>query len=203
MELLIGIIIALIVLVSLSIHEYAHALVASLFGDDTAKHAGRLTLNPIAHWDNVGTTLLVGLIILRSLGLALPVFGWGKPVPIDEGKFENPRWSSFNVAIAGPMSNFVIAFILAVIYKLTDGGTFIDSILILSVNLNVFLGLFNLLPIAPLDGSKLLRLFIPEELYINLHTNPLLFYGMILLVFWFLLTPLQIFAQNISQFLLG
>lgn len=156
-------------LIALSVHEWAHAMVANRLGDPTAKEQGRLTLNPIAHLDLMGTLLffLVG-------------FGWGKPVPVDPRYFKHWKRDTALVSIAGPVSNLCIAFLafggLLLLspgalsgdpWELLMGGVhgslatvFVD-ILRISIALNLGLMAFNLLPIAPLDGSKVLQVFIP------------------------------------------
>lgn len=192
-----------VILVSLSVHEFAHAVVANLFGDDTAKHEGRMSLNPIKHWDPIGTSLLVGLIFLNAFGLRVPIFGWGKPVPVDEGNFENPRWHGLQTAIAGPLSNAILAVSIAYIGRVMGATGFAAELIQLAVYLNIFLMFFNLLPIPPLDGSRILRLFLPEETYYALATNPVVFYLLILGVLFFLVDPLQGASIRLTTFLLG
>src|SRR3989338_8659897 len=164
-------------LIALSVHEWAHAMVANRLGDPTAKEQGRLTLNPIAHLDLMGTILffLVG-------------FGWGKPVPIDPRYFKHWKRDTALVSIAGPVSNLIVAFLafggllLIATGGLTDdpwellmggaGGTFASvfiDILRISIALNLGLMAFNLLPIAPLDGSKILQVFIPYRYDVQYH----------------------------------
>jgi len=193
----------IVLLLSLSVHEFAHAWVANLFGDPTARVEGRMSLNPLKHWDPLGTTLLVVLILLNSFGLPVPVIGWGKPVPVDERNFENPVWHGFQTAIAGPMSNLLFATILALVFRLFEPTGVIGDILTLAVYINAFLMFFNLLPIPPLDGSRILRLFLPEETYWSLASNPILFYVLFLVVVFFLATPLQHYSAQLSQFLLN
>jgi len=193
-----------IILVSLSVHEFAHAYVANLFGDPTAKLEGRLTLNPIAHWDPIGTTLLVGLLLLSGLGLSFPViFGWGKPVPVNEGNFENPRFHGFQTAIAGPMSNFVLALLIALLVRFAQLPEVLQSILVTAIFLNLFLMFFNLLPIPPLDGSRILRLFISERAYFALAANPLILIVLLILVISFLGQYLVLATASLTRLLLG
>jgi len=192
-----------IILVSLSVHEFAHAFTANLFGDPTAKDLGRMSVNPIRHWDTIGTTLLVGLIFLSSLGLRVPVFGWGKPVPVDERNFENPRLYGLQVALAGPMSNFLLAAVLAIIYRLIQPAGLGAEVLIMAVYLNLFLMFFNLLPIPPLDGSRLLQLFLPAQLYFALASNPIIFIVIILGTLSFLLPYLLLATSFLAGRLLG
>lgn len=202
-ELIIGLGIIIIVLVSLSVHEFAHAFVANIFGDPTAKLEGRLSLNPIRHWDPVGTTLLVGLLLLRVFGFNLPVFGWGKPVPVNERNFENPVLYGLQTALAGPMSNFILAIAAASLLRFVQLPMIVDSFLTLAVYLNIFLMLFNLLPIPPLDGSRILRLFLPEQVYFSLANNPLLFFGIFFFVLYFLLDYLVLYSSQLTSLLIG
>jgi Zn-dependent protease len=202
-ELLGSLIVIVIVLVSLSVHEFAHAFVANLFGDPTARLEGRMTLNPLAHWDRIGTTLLVALLILNAFGLPVPVFGWGKPVPIDERNFDNPRWFGLQTALAGPLSNFILAAVLGLLVRSVGLPIWLADALTLAVYLNIFLMLFNLIPVPPLDGSRILRLFISDEIYYALASNPLVFYAVFFLIIFFLLTPLASFSQTLANFLLG
>lgn len=192
-----------VILFSLSVHEYAHALVASIFGDDTAKRDGRQTINPLAHWDQVGTTLLVGLLILRAFGAQLPVLGWGKPVPVNEDNFDNPRIQGLQVALAGPLSNLILATVFAVLARLIGGSGLWTDLLISAVYLNVFLMFFNLIPIPPLDGSRILRLFISDRAYYSLSSNPIVFIILIFLVFGFLLNYLVALSLLLSEKLLS
>ncbi len=200
---LIGLGVILLVLMSLTVHEFAHAFVANLFGDPTAKMDGRMSLNPLRHWDPIGTTLLVGLLALRLFGLNLPVFGWGKPVPVDERNFENPRMYGIQTALAGPMSNFILAILFAALYRFVVLPDELGVIIFLGVYLNLFLMFFNLLPIPPLDGSRLLRLFLPEQTYFALASNPLLFFGIFFLVIFFLLDYLVLASNQLTAVLLG
>jgi Zn-dependent protease len=140
-----------VILLSLTVHEFAHALVANIRGDKTAERMGRLTLNPIVHIDPMG------LIPLLLLG-----FGWAKPVPFNPYNLKDSQWDPVWVALAGPFSNLAIAIISAVILRILSvtGGMAASSLLpvflILLVIINLFLLFFNLLPVHPLDGSKLL-----------------------------------------------
>lgn len=174
-----------------------------MFGDSTAKDAGRMSLNPIKHWDPVGTSLLVGLIILNVFGLGVPILGWGKPVPVDEDNFENPRWHGLQTAIAGPLSNAVLAVIIALVGRAIAPIGFVADLIGLAVTINVFLMFFNLLPIPPLDGSRILRLFLPEETYFALATNPVVFYVLLFGVLFFLVEPLHGASIRLTSFLLG
>jgi len=147
-------------------HEYAHGLVSNIWGDTTAKDAGRLTLNPLPHIDPVGTLLFP--IINMASGMNI-LFGWAKPVPIDPRRFRKYRPGLFWVSIAGVSMNFLLAIISAFIYaaiKLWMPEDFylyepLSAMAIVSVQLNYALGIFNLIPLPPLDGSKVIQAFLP------------------------------------------
>lgn len=203
-DLIYGVSLIVIILISLSVHEFAHAAVANLFGDPTAKLEGRLSLNPLKHWDSIGTTLLVVLLGFRALGLTgLPVFGWGKPVPVNEDNFDNPRLNGIQTALAGPMSNFILALLLAVILKFVDPGQIIGSIILTAIYLNIFLMFFNLLPIPPLDGSRLLRLFISDRAYYSIASNPLFLFGAIFLLIFVLADYIVIASTYLTSVIVG
>ena len=167
--------------IAIVFHEVAHGYAAKLLGDNTASERGRLTLNPIAHVSPVGTLLVPGALAL----VGAPIFGWAKPVPVMKSRLTNPRWGMMAVAAAGPASNFVLAGLGAIALGLvwTSGAQFNpdDASSPLLVNatgepqflmsgfyffilINVFLGLFNLLPIPPFDGSHILGGLLPAPL---------------------------------------
>ena len=157
-------VISIIILIFSAIfHEIAHGLVAERLGDPTARLLGRLTLNPIPHIDPLMSILLPLLLIL---GGSPVVFGAAKPVPVDPFNLREPRKDMALVSLAGPLTNFLIATITAFIFKFV--GPFITDPLLLAiiytiVQLNLLLGIFNLLPIPPLDGSKIFAMFLPEH----------------------------------------
>lgn len=167
--------------VAIVFHEVAHGYVANVLGDPTARERGRLTLNPIPHVDPIGTLLVPGVLAL----FGGPVFGWAKPVPVIKGRLRNPRYGMMAVAAAGPASNFVIALIAAVLFGFfaPDGAQFgstpgsamliedasgdfrpLTTMLFYMMLINVFLGLFNLLPIPPFDGSHIVGGLLPRSL---------------------------------------
>lgn len=143
-----------ILLVTITIHEFAHALVADRLGDPTPRLAGRLTLNPISHIDPIG---FIMLLLVR--------FGWAKPVPINPYNFSDPRRGSLLVSLAGPLSNFLFAWILAILYRMLPiiYGEVVASILSYAIWINLALAVFNLIPIPPLDGSHILEYFLPPH----------------------------------------
>jgi Zn-dependent protease len=146
------------VILAITFHEFSHGWVAHYLGDETAARAGRLTLNPIAHIDPVGTLLLPFLLAIAGL----PPIGWAKPVPINPNNFNNPRLGSALTAIAGPVSNFLQASLAAILLKLTIGMSNTLYLFLASVvSINLLLMVFNLIPIPPLDGSKFFGYFIP------------------------------------------
>lgn len=148
------IIFILILLFSVIFHEVAHGLMAERLGDPTARYAGRLTLNPIPHIDLFGSILLpLFLLVVHSPVL----FGAAKPVPVDYRNLRNLRRDMFLVSIAGPATNIILAFLASLVYRFSPGLSQIGQGLILqTVILNLVLGVFNLIPIPPLDGSKAL-----------------------------------------------
>lgn len=161
-----------ILLFSLCFHEYAHGWVAKLKGDRTAELMGRLTLNPLPHMDLTGTVILPGItVILNSMGMHLPFFGWAKPVPVNVRNLSNPRSDMFWIALAGPMSNILLAFVgtflLAFFHKslITSGYyTALTTLTQQFIVTNLFLAVFNLIPLNPLDGGKILARFLPLSL---------------------------------------
>ncbi len=149
-----------VILVSMTIHEAMHGFMAYYLGDDTAKLQGRLTLNPIKHIDPF-LTILLPMILLFTGG---PVFGGAKPVPFNPARVRHGEWGSALVALAGPFVNLLFAFITYGIYTLVDptpGGTLSD-VLVLAVMVNLGFFVFNMLPIPPLDGSRLLFAIAPD-----------------------------------------
>lgn len=193
-----------LILLSIAIHEFSHALAALWLGDPTAKMEGRLTLNPLAHFDVIG---LLAILFTR--------FGWGKSVPITPQNFNNPVRDSAIVSLAGPLSNFVFAGILLLSMKLisvfivgNNSILLLESILIAFV-VSVSLGLFNLLPLYPLDGEKILRFLLPlswrapVSSFLKTYSIPLLILAIIpilpggrsILGLWF--TPLSVIIDSL------
>ncbi len=155
-----------IVFFSIIIHEIAHGLMAERHGDPTARMMGRITLNPIPHIDPIGTILLPGIMILMSLlfGSSLVIFGWAKPVPINPRNLNNPKRDMMWIGISGPAANFGIAIFLAVVFRLLVREVSLGGIILFyGVAINLLLAVFNLIPIPPLDGSRILSGLLPER----------------------------------------
>ncbi|PUB16838.1 site-2 protease family protein [Paenisporosarcina sp. OV554] len=162
--------------IAFTLHEFMHAWMASFFGDDTAKNAGRVTLNPLKHLDVFGTLLIF-----------IAGIGWAKPVPVNSSYFATRRIQSIIVSLVGPLSNFVLAFIgFSIIYFLPVNHSF-ESFLNIFVSLNVVLGVFNLLPLPPLDGYRIISSLFPTKMQMKL--RPLETYGSIVFLV-VMLTPI-------------
>ncbi len=158
-------------ILSITLHEAAHGIVAWKLGDDTAKRMGRLSLNPLRHIDRVGTILLPGFLLISQLltvGHVVFMFGWAKPVPVAAWRFPNPRRGMMIVAAAGPAMNFLLAWLAALtLHALPYLPQPADALLLEFVGdfvqFNLVLGLFNLLPIPPLDGGRIVVGLLPEK----------------------------------------
>jgi Zn-dependent protease len=157
---------AIPILFAITLHEVAHGWVARYFGDDTAARLGRLSLNPIKHVDPVGTVLVPTVMWLFSGFL----FGWAKPVPVIASNLRQPRQHMAIVAVAGPLANLVMALVWAGVFKLAltlgghgAGAQFLTLMAIGGIAINLILMVLNLLPIPPLDGSRVLNGFLPER----------------------------------------
>ena len=165
-----------VLLLAISAHEAAHAWMSSRFGDDTARLLGRVTLNPVAHTDLVGTLLIpiVGFIV-ASMGGSFFLLGWGKPTPVNPLRWRNKDLANVMVSIAGILANLLIATIAFIIlkvlirtgvyFRMSDSlqepvGLFLEYLLVMNISLAVF----NLLPFPPLDGSKVLETFLPDSM---------------------------------------
>ncbi|MGD8292066.1 MAG: site-2 protease family protein [Desulfobacterales bacterium] len=150
------------ILLALTFHEYAHAYVANRFGDDTAKQNGRLSLNPLRHLDPLGTIMIF-----------LVHFGWAKPVPVNPYRLKNPKKDMLWISAAGPLSNMALALASGILLRIfiatvetpdqTSFMTLLTYVIFMSLQINLALAIFNILPIAPLDGSKILSGLLPDS----------------------------------------
>ncbi len=147
------IIYAICLIIAITIHEFSHALTADRLGDPTPRSQGRLTLNPLKHLDPIGTIMIF-----------LVHFGWGKPVPIDPYNLKNPKKDEMLISLAGPASNLIFAALLSLIVRFIPLGLLATFLLSTAIQFNVLLAVFNLIPIPPLDGSKILLNLLPTSI---------------------------------------
>jgi Zn-dependent protease len=151
-------------LLALTVHEFAHGLVAERFGDPTARMMGRVTLNPIPHIDPFGTIILPGLLIIMKAPF---VFGWAKPVPVNPYNLRNPKRDMIWISLAGPVANLIFAFVCGTVLRLilpfVEGGPVLQF-LAWAVMVSLVLAAFNLIPVPPLDGSGILKGLLPDRM---------------------------------------
>ena len=153
------------VTVAITIHEFAHALIADRLGDPTARLHDRLSLNPLNHYDRTGTTLLLATSILRALGAPVIPFGWAKPVEFDPYNLRHPLRDTALIALAGPAINLLLALAFAFLLKTFFMEFALINVLITAlITINTALAIFNLIPIHPLDGSKIILWLLPKDL---------------------------------------
>ena len=195
-------------LLAITMHEAAHAFMAKKLGDNTANAQGRLTLDPFNHVDVVGTIVVPIVLLIMQSGF---LFGWAKPVPVVSSNFKRPKLGLAIVAFCGPLANFIMALGWGLLLKITLMGylNFLNNIIIIQwlsqvchigIQFNIFLLVFNMIPIPPLDGSKCLAYFLPfpyDKRYSDLEDH-----GMILLMSALWLTPLRRLMMIASSFLL-
>lgn len=170
------------VLIAITFHEAAHGWVASRLGDDTALRQGRVTFNPVAHIDPVGTIVLPGMLIAAGTGF---LFGWAKPVPVNFGRLGHPRRDMVLVALAGPGINIVLAIVAALGLHLLPlapepAASWIGDNLINAIQINVLLAVFNMLPLPPLDGGRVAVGILPRQLALPLARTER--YGLFILI---------------------
>ena len=202
----------IILIFSIIIHEMAHGYAALFLGDNTAERSGRLTLNPIPHIDFFGSILIPGMLIL----IASPfLFGYAKPVPYNPQNLRDKKWGEAKVAAAGPISNLILAAIfmlsIGVLFFLEEGTDVTYQVLKSAVILNIFLAVLNLIPIPPLDGSKVLldvlkNFWIAKYVMIRnffIKNQLFLFFGLLIIIFNFnFLSYITIWIYEVYQYLI-
>lgn len=183
-----------VLLFSVIVHEFCHGWAAWAHGDDTAEKAGRLTLSPVAHVDAFGTLFVPVMCFLSGA----PMFGWARPVPVDQSRLRGGRRDMARVAFAGPAANFILAFLAVLALRLAAFGPQGEGLaadlrqaLMFAALINLFLGFFNLIPVSPLDGSQVLSGLLPEKLSkLYLRHAP---YGLFILI-------ALIFSKKLGEF---
>ncbi|MBK7842749.1 MAG: site-2 protease family protein [Bdellovibrionales bacterium] len=194
-------------LFALCFHEFAHGWVARRKGDRTAELMGRLTLNPFAHLDWFGTVILP----IMAIAFQWPLFGWAKPVPVNERNLKNPKKDMFWIALAGPLSNLILAVIGAFVLGLAHPflspslGESVASLMVGFIWINLLLAVFNLVPVHPLDGGKVLARFLPDEVNRKLEEhqhmlNMILIGAFMMGGFRFLAYPVAFFRDYLIEF---
>jgi Zn-dependent protease len=189
-------------------HEMAHAWMAYSLGDPTAKYEGRLTLNPLNHIDPVGALVLI-ISLVTSGGRVC--FGWAKPVPFDPRYLRNPHRDSLLIALAGPGSNIIMAAVIGLLFfkfQLLPLNGFLANFLLLFVVVNIGFGIFNLIPIPPLDGWKVLQGLLPKEIAYKLmefeyRFNPMMLIMFIFVIVWFISPVLGFINGHLLRWFTG
>ena len=198
----------LILLFSIILHEYSHGYIAYKNGDDTAYLKGRLTFNPIKHIDPMGTFVLPLLCYLMHL----PLFGWARPVPVNFLRLNNPKKDMAKVAFAGPASNLLMVALCVLIFKilvvLNIQEVLFYKILIYGIQINLILAIFNLIPIPPLDGSKIIASFLPDRQslrYLSLERYGMIFVIILIVTgaFRMIVVPVFNYCFNLISFIIG
>ncbi len=182
-----------VLLISIILHEISHGYVAYLCGDRTAKHLGRLTLNPIKHVDLFGSIIIPLMLKLSGSGF---IFGYAKPVPVNPNNFKNEKSGSFFVSIAGPLTNVILAICCTFLLKTllhfdNNPNSIIVQFLIFGVMINCVLSIFNMIPILPLDGGRVLCSILPEKIAYNFYKTEK--FGMLIVLF------VGVFGSSLQQ----
>lgn len=200
-----------ILILSVIIHEMAHGYAANWLGDPTARLAGRLSPNPLVHLDPMMSVILPGILIATGSPI---LFGAAKPVPYNPYNLTNQKWGEAIVALAGPLANLVIAVVFGILVQLSSAIGLSDAFVTLSIQiimLNIFLAFFNLVPIPPLDGSKILPRLLPYPLRMKyegfrayFEQNVALGFALVIIIFMvFLAGPLYVATQWLTMLLIG
>jgi Zn-dependent protease len=200
----------IVLVISVIIHEVAHGWAANALGDPTAKLQGRLSLNPIRHIDPVGSILIPAILVITNSSF---LFGWAKPVPYNPYNLKNQRWGEAIVGAAGVFTNLLLAVVFALVVRVTAGAGMYDFAMLaaLVVSVNLSLGLFNLLPIPPLDGYTVLRGILPFKLSMKMRDfedkiNQGGIFSLVLILFlfsYFLSAPFGAFISYVFRMLVG
>ena len=148
-------------IMSATFHEYMHGFAANQLGDPTAKNAGRLSLNPIKHLDLLGSVIIPLLLVISNSPF---LFGWAKPVPYNPNNLRDKKWGDALVSLAGPLGNLILALLFAIVLHFISPVTPLAQLIAQVILINLVLMIFNLIPIPPLDGSKILASFLPYKL---------------------------------------
>ncbi len=192
-----------VIFYSIIFHEISHGLAALWLGDDTAKRRGRLSLNPLSHIDWFGTVILP-LVFYYTAGFVL---GYAKPVPINPYNFKNFKTDTGLTAMAGPLSNILIAILFALVFHISGSNSILGAISVPIVQINLFLALLNMIPIPPLDGSKVLGIFLSDDAYFKYtaqeRTGMIVFFAILLISNMFHLDLFGRFIGPIITFLSG
>jgi Zn-dependent protease len=194
--------------VSVIIHEMAHGYMANYLGDPTARLQGRLSANPLVHIDPMMSVILPLILIMSGSPF---IFGAAKPVPYNPYNLRNQKWGEALVAVAGPLSNIALAVIFALLYRYAAFTPTFTALAFNIIGLNIFLALFNMVPLPPLDGSKILPTLLPFQLRIKyerfrfaMEQNVTLAFGIVILTFMFVLGgPLEVLTQHLTILLAG
>ena len=200
-----------ILIISVIIHEMAHGYAANWLGDPTARLQGRLSANPLVHLDPMMSVILPGILLVTGSPV---LFGAAKPVPYNPYNFTNQKWGEAIVAFAGPLANFAIAGIFAVLIRLSEALSLSESFITLAfsvIMLNIFLAFFNIVPIPPLDGSKILPSLLPRPLRMKYEVfrsyfeqNVALGFALVIIFFMvFLANPLYMATQWLAMLMVG
>jgi len=188
-----------LLIAAMSVHEFFHGWTAYKLGDNTAKNSGRLTLNPLAHIDPVGTIIVPLFLFIATSGQF--VFGSAKPVPINYWALKNPRRDMVLIGASGPLANLAFALLLSVLLRFIPLSGLVSFLLRTLISVNVVLGIFNLLPIPPLDGSRILAGVLPKDL--SWRYSALEPYGFIILIFLIWIGILDSLVWPVVRLILG